>query len=128
MNSAWNGSVSQCTPCAAASRTSLSSTSADSTAAGAPSPRSVPFTARHREKRRRASARSCVATSSVVPCRGERLEHVEQLGGGRLVDAAQRFVEQHHRRLLRQRPGDVGPLQLATRELGERSTAPCRPG
>ena len=96
-----------------------SSTSAASTSSGGPSPRTVPLIAMQRANRRRASARSWVATRIVVPSASERREHVEQLGRGRLIDAAERLVEQHDRCLLGQRPGEVGALQLAARELVE---------
>jgi hypothetical protein len=59
----------------------------DKTVSGGPSPSNRPFTAIHRENRRRASARSCRDQQRDLAA--QPFEHAEQFGRRDLVDSAQ---------------------------------------
>ncbi len=63
---------------------------------------------------------SCVAIISARPSRASRSSSASQPIGARLVQAGERFVEEHHGRVLHERTRDEHALALAAGEVPER--------
>ena len=87
------------------------------TSAGGPCSTTTPPSMKTtRSQTSRAKPISWVTTIIVIPSAAEPLHHVEHLPDQLGVERRGGLVEEHQRRLHRQRPGDRDPLLLAARE------------
>ena len=64
--------------------------------------------------------------STPMPRRGQVADEVLDVADGDRVDAGERLVEQHERRLAGQRPGDLAAPPLAARQRDRRRLAQAR--